>query len=197
VRRLNQWDYKQTVTYNLRDGGTAVSIFAETQRARVRYTRGMLEHTMLFVPSPARIIELGCSAGDISGPYAKENIVWGCDIVPAAVEQTRLRYPAMSVENAPIEEIAPTECDILILCEILEHVIDPVALVQKWMPLAKFTIISHPLTGENAGNQEPGHLWAYDMDDFLGWFKYANYEMNEYITFINGMATVLGIGERR
>src|SRR5213079_2255995 len=46
----------------------------------------------------------------------------------------------------------PQECDILILCEILEHLPDPMALCARWMPHAKACLISSPLQGDRSGD---------------------------------------------
>lgn len=167
MQRISSFDLPQVIEYNLRDNGTAVSIFADTQPYRVQMARDFIASILLYLGDGAKIIELGCSAGDISGPFAERNEVIGVDVTPDAVRLSRERYPAMTVIQAKTEDMPPEPCDILVLCEFLEHIVDPVGLVQNWMPLARYTVIGHPI--EDPGGIEPGHLWSYTMDDYHKW----------------------------
>jgi len=195
VRRIQGWTPEQIIAYNLRYDGTAVSIFADTQTERVNKARDIIRGLLPRIPGPARIIEPGCSAGDISGWFTPAHIVTGYDVVPAAVAATRERYPKMAVIEAKIEDIEPAECDILVLCEFLEHIHDPVGLVKAWMPLAKFVIIGHPLV-RDGWDPEEGHIWAYYPEDFEAWFSMGGHRLGEAWNFPMGYEMVIGWGER-
>jgi hypothetical protein len=179
VQRISDLTHEGIIGYNLRDGGTAVTIFADAQSYRVDKARSFVAGLLGYVGAPdrARIVELGCSAGDIVGPFAAEHDVWGVDVVPAAVELTRERYPAMKVDQAVVETIEPQPCDILVLCEFLEHIDDPDALVRAWLPLAKYAVIGHPLN--DPGGIEPGHIWSYTLDDYRRWHTIGAHGMIE------------------
>jgi len=197
VRRL-VWDtHEETIAYNLRDGGTAVTIFADHQNYRV-------EKAKLFVKSalstmdldPVVIVEPGCSAGDISGPFTDRAEVIGIDVTPAAVKLSRERYPAMTVIEAEAEDLEPIDCDILVLCEFLEHITDPVAFAEKWMPKATFVVIGHPLN--DPGGIERGHVWGYTYEDYLDWFRIGGHDMIETHLFSGPFPEmVMGIGARK
>lgn len=169
MKRISPFTPQQILDYNLRDEGTAVSIFADTQSERVRLARSFATDILNRCTRPATIIELGCSAGDISGHFSAEHTVTGVDVVPGAVALARSRYPAMTVIEASVEDLAPQACDLLILTEFLEHVDDPERIVRDWLPLARYVIIGHPIG--DPGGIEPGHVWSYSTIDFGRWFE--------------------------
>ena len=169
MRRISDLSHAEILAYNLRDNGTAVTVFADTQAARVERARGFIRSIIEHLRRPVKIWELGCSAGDISGWFSAGHEVTGVDIVPAAVDLARTRYPAMNVWLGPVEAVVPQSCDILVLCEFLEHVDDPIHLVKTWLPIAEFAVIGHPL--HDPGNVEPGHIWSYDQLDYDTWLE--------------------------
>jgi hypothetical protein len=198
MRRLNGWTYEDIVAYNLRDGGTAVTVFADAQTDRVNKARTLVSNIINDYPGRTfTIVEPGCSAGDIAGFFSDVHNCYGFDIVPAAVTLSRQRYPLFHVEQAVVENVVPIECDILILCEFLEHVIDPVKLVKDWLPLAKHVVIGHPIVGDGS-DPEPGHMWAYTDEDYLAWFEMGGHTLVESYAFSMGYERMLiGRGQRK
>jgi hypothetical protein len=196
MRRIQGWTREQIIAYNLRYDGTAVSIFADTQTGRVNKAREIIS-TIMSRSSGKRmkIIEPGCSAGDISGFFSEDHDVLGYDVVPAAVAATRERYPKMEVIECIAEDQEPQSCDILVLCEFLEHIDDPVALVKTWMPLAQYVVIGHPLV-EDGWDPEEGHIWAYYPSDYDAWWPMGGHRMVESWTFPMGYNMIIGWGER-
>jgi len=196
MRRLNNMTYEDVIEYNLRDGGSAVTIFADAQTDRVNKARDIIEELLPECPERATIWELGCSAGDIAGYFSEKHDCYGVDIVPAAVAACRERYPLLNVQQGAVEDVAPVACDILVLCEFLEHIINPVKLVLDWLPLARFVVIGHPLVGDG-WDAEPGHLWAYRREDFENWFPLGGHVMVEAWSFgMYDLDMVIGWGRR-
>lgn len=196
MRRLGAWTHEEVIAYNLRDGGTAVTIFADHQTYRVEKAKLFIRSAISNLGGQVKIVELGCSAGDISGPFAEEHEVFGIDVVPAAVAATRERYPMMKVVQGQAEDLEPQDCDILVLCEFLEHITDPVALVRAWLPRAKFVVIGHPLN--DGGGTEPGHVWSYTYEDYILWFELGGHRMVETHLFAGPFPEmVMGIGARK
>lgn len=199
MKRISTLTDQQIIDYNLRDGGTAYAVFEDTQPDRVRRARGHID-TILARPDvvdlgPMMIVELGCGAGDITGPFSDRHIVMGFDITPAAVRVARERYPRMTVVESRVETLAPTACDILVMTEFLEHVPDPGELVDRWFPKAKYVVVGHPLN--DPGDREIGHLWSYDLRDFRGWFLRGGHVLLEHEVFSEGFPEmVLGHGIR-
>jgi hypothetical protein len=198
VRRLNEtMTFGDIIAYNMRDDGSAFTIFEEAQPDRVMKARELIENIRREDPTVSVIVEPGCSTGDIAGYFSGTMTAMGFDVVPAAVEETRRRWPSMTVWRAIAEDVEPMECDILVLCEFLEHIVDPVGFIQKWMPKAKHVVIGHPLVGMGS-DPEYGHVWAYEDDDFNRWFPLGGHRMVEAYRF--GMGgypdMVIGRGSR-
>lgn len=195
MRRLHEATHEEVIGYNLRDNGSAVTFFIDAQTYRVQKARTFIEAVLNTHQGRAVIWEPGCSSGDISGYFSGSHEVHGIDVVPAAVAATRARWPAMNVYQGEAEQFKPMPCDILVLCEFLEHITEPVEFVQRWLPLAKHVVIGHPL---NDPGYEPGHVWSYTYEDYLNWFALGGHRMVE--THLFAMAPfpemVMGLGAR-
>lgn len=194
MRRLRPLTFDEIIAYNLRDGGNEFTIFEETQYPRVVKARQLVEGCLAFADERARIVELGCSAGDIIGVFASEHDCVGYDVTPGACRAARERYPDLTVIETAVEHVTPEPCDVLILCEFLEHIVNPLSLIEAWMPLARSVVIGHPLDDHM---NEPGHLWSYDTDDFDNWFSMGGHIMDEAYTFDMGHPMIIGRGHRR
>ena len=158
---------EEQLALHLADGRAPV--FEGTgQDGRVKLGRKMTEAALRG--RTGRIIELGCGSGDISGFFAKSCNVLGVDIVLAAKDACAKRWPDMEFQLRSIESTSPRECDVLILTEILEHLAEPLKIVEAWLPLAKTAVIGHPLCPPDK-DVEQGHCWSYDYDDWTNWFK--------------------------
>lgn len=146
-----------------------------------------------------RVIELGCGTADISGPFAAKDFVYGIDCAAVQLEKARERFPRMVTREIPLEDLAPTACDVLVLCETLEHLDDPHELVKRWLPLAETCVISHPLD-ELKNNQHSGgdHCWSLSRGDFSAWFTIGGHEVVEATEFPMGNYNIkLGRGKKK
>lgn len=195
MRRLSDWTFDQIISYNLRGGGNEFTIFADAQKGRVDLAKALIDEILINHKGRAKIVEPGCSAGDISGPYSENHDVYGIDVTPGAANAARERYPKMRVDCVAAEHVDPIDCDILVLCEFLEHIVDPVGFAKAWMPRARNVIIGHPLVGDGH-DPEAGHLWAYNDADFLSWFPTGGHELKTAWQFDMGYRMVIGRGER-
>lgn len=191
--------FEEQVQYHLDDGRAPE--FIVTQRDRVQLARFLVDKIIdkeWFVPCPT-IVELGCGAGDISGPYATDDRrrVIGYDVTPAAEEACNTRWPRMEFHLQPVEEVEPLDCDILVMTEFLEHVEDPEKIVRAWLPKARWAVIGHPLD-EPDPPIEPGHIWSYTREDWRAWFKMGGHQWREEFRFPMGPwdAMILGHSSR-
>lgn len=209
--------------YHMADG-RAIN-FEVGQAGRIDLARFLVEKILLKEQGrPFRIVELGCGAGDISGPYSGSGgghqpsmasldriytfprgmidtlgiEVIGIDWVPAAADACRERWPGMTFLLSPVEEVEPMKCDLLVMCEFLEHVTSPLTIVEKWMPRARWAIIGHPLD-EPDPPFEPGHCWSYNERDWAFWFEHTNHQVWEKFTFPMGgwERMIMGHSSRR
>ena len=147
-----------------------------------------------------KILELGCGTADISGPIAEQHEVIGVDCHAGAVAEATRRFPKGLFVTAGVDgpSVFAAGVDVLVLCEMLEHIADPLALVEKWLPLARASVISHPLD-EPAGSGLSGgdHCWSFSESDFRTWFERGGHRVVESEVFEMGAyRIILGRGRR-
>lgn len=195
-RRISPLNHEEIIAYNLRGGGNEFTTFEYAQADRVSKTRALIDHIIAEDPTVESIVEPGCSTGDISGFFADRCKVIGIDVTPGAAAAARERWPLMEVIGKRVEQVEPIDCDILVLCEFLEHISQPDEFVAAWVPKAKYVVISHPLVGDGT-DPETGHLWAYHGVDFANWFPTGGHELREAWTFPMGYHMVIGWGQRK
>lgn len=114
--------------------------------------------------------------------------------MPGAVAAAKRRYPDLTVIESRVEDVEPIDCDILVMCEFLEHIWEPVEFVKAWMPRARYVIISHPLVGDG-NDPEVGHAWTYKREDFENWFPLGGHRKIKSDDFDMGYKMVIGVGE--
>lgn len=183
--------------------------FDKGQPGRIDLARFLVEKILWkdLRRRPLKIVELGCGAGDISGPYGEgwpyitprgaidtTGIeVHGYDVVPIAEQKCHERWPHMQFHLGKVEEQEPQDCDILIMCEFLEHVADPIRIAREWMPRARWAIIGHPLN-EPDPPYEFGHCWSYTEEDWLNWFSFGPMPVWEKFVFPMGYFETMIMG---
>jgi hypothetical protein len=199
MRRQNQMSHEEVIAYNLRGGGHEFTEFDVAQPDRVMKARAIIDRIgdiLIRENATAKIVEPGCSTGDISGWYSQYgHEVIGIDVTPGAAEAARAKWPRMTVLETEIENVEPIPCDILVLCEFMEHITDPVGFAKAWLPQARYVVIGHPLVGDGS-DPEPGHPWAYYDVDFANWFPMGGHELQEAWEFPMGYRMVIGWGKR-
>lgn len=163
-------------------------------RAMVRLALGPKKHAL--------IVELCAGTADICGPFSNEgHFVYAVDCHAAALEKARERFPNLhtSTENVELVGLFPQEEDVVILCETLEHLADPGALVRKWLPHAKASVISHPLDEPTDSPTSGGdHQWSLSEQDFNAAFEAGGHRLIEKKIFQMGSyKIILGYGLRR
>lgn len=193
MERLWPRSRQEQIDYHLRRNDAPE--FDKGQPGRIDLARFFVDKILKkdLTRRPLKFIELGCGAGDITGPYSNDIEVHGYDVVPVARETCNRRWPNMQFHLGPVEEAEPQECDLLVMCEFLEHVDDPISIVQKWLPLAKWAIIGHPLNEPNPP-YETGHIWSYTRRDWHNWFDMANHHVWERIEFPMGYYEAMVLG---
>lgn len=186
--------------------------FDVAQPGRIDLTRMFIEKILMADPGrPFRIVELGCGAGDVSGPYSGEEVyryprgiidcapieVVGIDVTAGAKEAVARRFTQMRFIDSPVESLEPIDCDLLVMTEFLEHVADPVAIARSWMGQARWALIGHPLDEPDPG-YEHGHAWSYTEEDWVDWFHRVDFHIWEKVVYPMGHweRMILGHGSR-
>lgn len=184
MQRLWSRTRDEQIAYHLADGRAPE--FDQSHPHRIELARGLVDKAV-GVGQEQTIVELGCGAGDISGLFSTSGVhrVHGFDVVPAAREACARRWPLMQFTLGPVEDVVPFECDVLVLCEFLEHVDDPIAIARDWLPKARQVVIGHPLN-EPDPPLETGHIWSYTTDDWENWFAIGGHVRQERIIFPMG-----------
>lgn len=215
MHRLGQRTTREALDYHLRRNDTPN--FTVGQAGRVELAHYLIGRILAkaLTERPLKIVELGCGSGDVTGPYAppwrnytslsgettdlvETGIeVVGIDVVPQSAISVPERFPNVTVLISPVEELEPIECDLLVMTEFLEHVIDPIGIVKNWGAKAKWMVIGHPLD-EPDPPYEPGHNWSYTRADFYDWFRIAGHGVIEEFRFPMGPwdAMIMGHGCR-
>jgi 2-polyprenyl-3-methyl-5-hydroxy-6-metoxy-1,4-benzoquinol methylase len=170
-------------------GGNVYDKYATRNPVERRLVGGFLEQLGELVErTGARDAhEVGCGEGELSIMLARRGLaVRGSDISPEVVEEARTRAEAAGLEvtyrAASIDELEPTAdaAELVVCCEVLEHLPDPerglatlAALARPWLivsvprepiwralNLARFKYVG-------ALGNTPGHLGHWSRRSFL------------------------------
>ncbi|HEY6543658.1 MAG TPA: class I SAM-dependent methyltransferase [Dokdonella sp.] len=137
---------------------------------------------------PSAALEIGCGEGELSIRLARRGFrMRGCDISAEIVEEARRRATHADVQagffTCPIESIDVTAeaAPLVVCCEVLEHLDDPVRgvdtlaeLAQPWLlasvPREPIWRVLNMARGKYLGDlgNTPGHLNHWSRDGFLG-----------------------------
>ena len=196
MRKRRHRDTRAAIDYHVNRNHAAV-FEGSGQQQRIDKCRALITKALAELKRPATIWELGCGSCDISGPFSYGNKVTGIDCVAEAPQVIAQRYSNVQAWVIPIEMLKPQPVDVLVMCEFLEHIAEPMELVKAWLPLAQYSIIGHPLDEPDAAGEE-GHCWSYSRQDFQEWFKQGGHELVESEEYPMSIypAMALGLGKR-
>lgn len=123
------------------------------------------------------ISDLGCGNGGLLKELKKrfpEHAAFGYDLSPKAVEFGRDHYE-VNIMQCDFVNCGETEVgDVVVLSEVLEHLVDPVALLKKLRGKSRWLVVSCP-SQENEFQHYEFHLWAWDMNSFRHMFEKLGY----------------------
>ena len=91
-------------------------------------------------PRPARIADLGCGTGTLSGLLADEGFsVDGLDLSPEMIQRARRKVPESTfvVGDASAPDLDPASYDVVLSRHVLWALPDPVAAFARWVDLLK------------------------------------------------------------
>jgi 2-polyprenyl-6-hydroxyphenyl methylase/3-demethylubiquinone-9 3-methyltransferase len=157
------------------------------------------------------VIDIGCGGGILSESMAKRGaIVTGLDVAPTVLSVAKLHalqnnIPALQYEHSTAEQYAelfPAKFDVVTCMELLEHVPDPLSLIQACAKLVKpnghlfFSTLNRTpksymfavLGAEYALNLLPRGTHQYDKfikpSELDIWLRKANLQLTE----LNGLS---------
>lgn len=133
------------------------------------------------------VVEVGCGMSDIGGYFSMGHKVIGVEANPTHALSCMKRWPHMDVRDGNIETMEPMECDVLILCETLEHLANPMEFCKRWLPKARYAVISCPIDGDLKGDaSSTEHTWSINAGDFTDFFKAGGHDLREIERFEMG-----------
>ena len=108
-----------------------------------RYFATARHDVLTHIPgAPQRILDIGCGWGSTTEALRKRGGVTfaiGVEIDPASAQEAKKQFDHVycsAVEDAPFEErIAPGTLDAVLCLDVLEHLVDPWAVVRRVSPL--------------------------------------------------------------
>jgi SAM-dependent methyltransferase len=106
-------------------------------RGPARTYHRRLEHVYRFlIPPGLRVLELGCSAGDLLASLEPAGGV-GVDFSPEMIERARLRYPNLRFVEADAHDLSPLSgtFDVIVMADLLHDVWDVQGLLSGLKPL--------------------------------------------------------------
>lgn len=172
-------------------------VWEEAHEHRIWLARKFVADAIKTFDRPVTIVDLGVGSGDISGPFSEENRVIGIDLVNDSKGVCAERFPRLEHVLSTLEDAPVVGCDILIACEVLEHLADPVKIYRKFAEQATAVVVGHPLN-EPDPSVDFFHLWRYDIYDFRDWFIRSGHKLRTFEIFGLGPfpEMILGWGRR-
>lgn len=145
--------------------------------------RRRLEFLQKQLPSGARVLDAGCATGDFLAEAVEGFEMFGCDISSAAIAHAKHRLPQLS-ERLTAQRLEDGGAnwqgfDAVCLWDVIEHVADPVVVIQRMMDRVKpggYLLLSTPDFGSVTARMMRSY-WAFMTPPYhLGYFRRESFE---------------------
>jgi len=138
-----------------------------------------------------RLLEIGCGAGAILDDFAK--LGYRCDATETSeaahkiAAQLHAGNPAVAIHR-DTQPDWPSTFDLVVACEVLEHIDDDGAALSQWRQWLKpggRILISVPAHRRrwNASDEWAGHFRRYEKSDLLGLLGRGGFEIERILTY--------------
>ena len=134
------------------------------------------------------VIELGCGEGELGARLLEHRAAdyIGTDLSPEIIEEAQTRYPQLNFQVQGADQIIfeDNQFDLVVACEVLEHVEDPPAVLREIKRLSsKWALVSVPrepiwcalnmARGAYWGSlgNTPGHIQHWGKRAFISFVK--------------------------
>jgi SAM-dependent methyltransferase len=143
-------------------------------RSKAAHVRTLLQRAGM---TPATIVEIGCGDGSLLAELSDLAVVDGFELSANAAAYARQRAVARRVETFDGEHVpaGDDEYDLAVLSHVLEHVPEPLPLLQEAARVAPRVIVEVPLEDNRSArrpaaqrlSEAAGHLHAWKRTDVL------------------------------
>jgi len=135
------------------------------------------------IPNGARVLDAGCATGDFLAEAAEAFEVYGFDISSAAIAHAKSRLPHLSerltAQRLEDKGTSWKEFDAVCLWDVIEHVTEPVVVIQRMMDYVKpggYLLISTPDFGSFTAKLMRSY-WAFMTPPYhLGYLSKQSFE---------------------
>ncbi len=126
------------------------------------------------------VTDIGCGTGGLLGALkGQPATMWGYDLCPKAVEYGQENYDVdIQVVDFVNEPIAFGE--VVIMTEVLEHLVDPDALLRRAAVADARRIVASSPVDETPQQHYEHHLWAWDMAGYKQLFERNGWEVLQH-----------------
>lgn len=127
------------------------------------------------------VSDLGAGDGGLLYLIRDEPVpAWGYDLIPANVEAAlHERHVPVSLRNFETDEVEFGEC--VVLTEVLEHLLDPSAVLAALPEHVRFVVASSP-DGETWERRYENHTWGFDLDGYRTLFERSGWKVVRHET---------------
>lgn len=153
-------------------------IHESAHRGRILKALADVNYLLDFDDKSETVGDFGCGNGGMLWMLKQKSpdtVSWGYDLSPKAIEYAKEKYGV----NAFLKDF-PNDADvqypdIAVMTEVLEHLVDPPAMLKKLKKGGVRWIVATSPMWEDAHNHYEYHLWAWDAQGFKQLFKDAGY----------------------
>lgn len=147
---------------------------------------------------PCSVLEVGCAEGLMTAELARRaEWVHATDFCAAMLAHCpalpNVSYGLFDVERDPLPLMEPV--DVTVACEVLEHLRDPRAAIERLSESCTYLVASCPVTEplnrdtfdaeryrrESKAGDAAGHVWSMDMAGMLSLFEGYEVEHSERV----------------
>jgi 2-polyprenyl-3-methyl-5-hydroxy-6-metoxy-1,4-benzoquinol methylase len=120
------------------------------------------------------VVDLGCGDGGLLSTLPADLAAWGYDLTPANIAAATERGVDARYED--IVAADPEWADLVVATEVLEHLEDPAALLQRAAQRSRILVASSPATETDRAHYEH-HLWAFDLQGYRDLIERAGWRV--------------------
>ncbi len=141
--------------------------YAKLKGKEERFADWIMDYLKPLIPKEGKILDIGCGMGrllDEVGKFTSAKL-YGIDISWNAITEANKRYPKIDFKVADTEYLTG-DYDLIINSQTLEHVDNPVTIINNMKECGKRLFITVPYPKSSLDNGVHLHYWRFETKDF-------------------------------